>query len=121
MNTMCKIFIACIAMLLADSPAANAQSASPDSVKTVLIKVRNLHCNGDMPTIKKRLINQDGIDDVVFTERDGSHSTFTITYHSSATSEAVIEKAIESTPGCDNKSETPYRVVKERKGKKQGS
>ncbi|MBS1616202.1 MAG: hypothetical protein JST06_08820 [Bacteroidetes bacterium] len=121
MNTMCKILLACIALLLAGAPAAEAQSAAPDSVKTVLIKVRNLHCDGDMPTIKKRLINQDGIDDVAFTERDGSQATFTITYHSSATREDVIEQAIESTPGCDDKSETPYRVVKERKAKKHGS
>ena len=71
-----------------------------------------------MPTIKKRLLNQDGIDEVVFTDRRDEHSTFTVTYHSSAITQAAIEKAVESTPGCDDPSEKPYRVTKERPRKK---
>lgn len=98
---------------------ASAQgAAAPDSVKTATIKVGNLHCNGDMPTIQKRLLNQEGVDDVAFSDRSDETSTFTVTYHTSATSEAAIHKAIESTPGCDDKSETPYRVVKDAPRKK---
>lgn len=81
-----------------------------DSVKTAVLKVTNLHCDGDMPTIKKQLLNQDGVDDVSFTSRGGDASVFTITYHSVATNEQNLEKVIETTPGCDDKSETPYRV-----------
>jgi len=111
--------VALLAAILLSSTAASAQT--PDSVKTATIRVGNLHCNGDMPTIKKRLLNQDGVDDVAFTDREGERSTFTVTYHSSATTEAAIERAIETTPGCDDQSETPYRVVRERKRKKEGS
>jgi hypothetical protein len=68
-----------------------------------------------MPTIKKRLLNQDGIDEVAFTDISGETSVFTITYHTSVTSREQIEKTIESTPGCDNKNETPYKVKRERK------
>lgn len=96
-----------------------AQTA--DSVKTATIRVGNLHCNGDMPTIKKRLLNQEGIDEVSFTERNGEVSTFTVTYHSSVTTPAGLEKTIESTPGCDDESETPYRVQRERGSKKKKS
>lgn len=85
-------------------------SAQADSVKKVEIKVGNLHCNNDMPTIKKRLLNQDGIDEVKFTDISTDWSVFTVTYHTSVTSQTQIEKAIESTPGCDDKHETPYRV-----------
>src|SRR5690606_12375166 len=95
-----------------------AQTATADSVMTAVIKVGNLHCNNDMPTIKKRLLNQEGIDDVVFTERDDQFSTFTITYHSSATDVSAIEKWVESTPGCDDPADKPYRVIKERPRKK---
>lgn len=74
----------------------------------------NLHCNNDMPTIKKRLLNQDGVDEVKFTDRNGDASVFTIVYHTAATSRPQIEKAIETTPGCDDKTETPYRVSRKK-------
>lgn len=113
-----RIFALTVALLVIScfSKTAFAQ----DSVKTAIIKVGNLHCNGDMPTIKKQLLNQDGVEEVAFTERSGTSAVFTITFHSAATSEQQIEKAIESTPGCDDKTETPYRVKKEpaRKQKK---
>ena len=99
---------------------ASAQTGT-DSVKTATLKVVNLHCNNDMPTIKKQLLNQDGIEEVAFTEIEGDASVFTITYHSSATSREQIEKAIEGTPGCDDKSARPYKVRKETSRKKKHS
>ena len=119
MKSILALFLAFTAILF--SPGAFAQTTAIDSVKTAVIKVSNLHCDNDMPTIKKRLLNQDGIDEVAFTDRSNELSTFTITYHSSATTQAAIEKAVESTPGCDDQSETPYRVVKERPRKKKKS
>lgn len=92
----------------------SAASAQTDSVKSYTVKVINLHCDGDMPAIKTQLLNQEGIDDVSFTGRNGTASTFTVTYHSAASSEASIDKSIEATPGCDDKRETPYRVKRER-------
>jgi len=117
-HILASILVA-IAVTFLTASAASAQA--PDSIKTATIRVANLHCNGDMPTIKKQLLNQDGIDDVAFTERDGEVSVFTVTYHSSVTNPASIESAIERTPGCDDKSETPYRVQRERGSKKKKS
>lgn len=94
-----------------------ATTTNDDSVKTYVVRVGNLLCNGDMPTIKKHLLNEEGIDDVSFTERDSESSQFTIQYHNSVTSEAAIEKVIESTPGCDAPTETPYKVIHPRKKK----
>lgn len=97
---------------------ANAQQSSgQDSILTAVIRVGNLHCNGDMPTIKKNLLNQEGIDDVTFTERHSESSEFSVKYHSAATSVSAIEKAIESTPGCDAPTETPYKVLHPKKKK----
>ena len=93
--------------------------AQADTAKTLTLKVTNLHCNNDMPTIKKRLLNSEGIDEVSFTGISDETSTFTIVFHTSATSREQIEKTIETTPGCDDKGETPYRVKKERAGKKE--
>lgn len=106
-----------IMLLLAFAAATfnmNASAQVGDSVRTATLKVINLHCDGDMPAIKKQLLNQDGIDDVRFTGRSGTAATFTISYHSAATSQEQIETAIESTPGCDDQGETPYRVKRER-------
>ena len=106
-----SIFIVVAAVFIAlPSPAQTAT----DSVKKIDIKVANLHCNNDMPTIKKRLLNQDGIDEVKFTDIANDCSVFTITYHTSVTDQPQIEKTIESTPGCDDKHETPYRVKRKK-------
>jgi copper chaperone CopZ len=115
MKFIFSIVLAALSAVLFSTNTSSAQTgANTDSVKVASFKVRNLHCNGDMPTIKKRLLNQDGVDEVAFTERKDEISTFTITYHSSAINEAALAKAVESTPGCDDQSETPYRVVRER-------
>jgi copper chaperone CopZ len=111
-NIFVSALVICAAILFSNNTSARI---STDTVKKITLKVTNLHCNNDMPTIKKRLLNQDGIDEVLFTDIAGESSVFTITYHSSATSEEQIEKTVESTPGCDNKNEMPYRV---KKGKK---
>jgi copper chaperone CopZ len=95
--------------------------AQADSLKTAVIRVRNLHCNNDMPTIKKQLQREDGIDEVSYTNISSGMSTFTITYHSSVIDRSQIEKAIESTPGCDDKFKTPYKVKREKASKKSGS
>ncbi len=96
--------------------SAKAQNATADpEIKTLVLPVVNLHCNGDMPTIKARLLNQEGVMEVAFTERRGDLSTFTIQYHSEATTAEAVEKAIESTPGCDAPDEMPYRVKKAKK------
>jgi copper chaperone CopZ len=111
-----SIFIITVAFF---SFSAVAQGV--DSLLVTTIKVRNLHCNNDMPTIKKRLHNQEGIEEVTFSPIAGDVSTFTISYHSSATNQTQIEKTIETTPGCDDQSATPYKVKKETKRKKKNN
>ncbi len=107
-------FAILIAGLLFSASSLSAQTIKADSTKTATVKVGNLTCNGDMPTIKKQLLNQEGIDEVTYTARAEGSSTFTIIYHTSITSRKQIEKVIETTPGCDDKNSTPYRVKKEK-------
>lgn len=112
-----KQIISFVAAIAACSYSSVACAQQPDSVKTATIQVINLHCANDMPTIKKRLLNQDGIDDVTFTPLRYESSSFTIHYHTAVTSVREIEKLIESTPDCENPNEYPYRVAKTRKAK----
>lgn len=99
----------------------SAVAQNTDSLIVTTIKVKNLHCNNDMPTIKKRLHNQEGIEEVSFTPIAGDVSTFTISYHSTATNQANIEQAIEATLGCDDPSSRPYKVKKESNRKKKNN
>jgi copper chaperone CopZ len=114
-----SIYISTVFLFFSSSTSAIAQTV--DSLKVATIKVKNLHCNNDMPTIKKRLHNQEGIEEVRFTPIEAHVSTFTISYHSSATNQANIEKAIEATPGCDDPLARPYKVKKESNHKKKNN
>lgn len=98
------------------APSVFAQSKAPEPQKA-LVQVINLTCDGDMPTIKKELINQDGIESVAFTKRTSGSSRFTILFNPEVISLDRIHKTIEKTPGCDDKSTTPYRVKKDKKAK----
>ncbi len=113
---MKKIFsiLAVMSAILLCSLRSSAQQAAADNVATTELKVTNLTCNGDMPTIKKQLLNQDGITEVNFTARNNGTSTFTVQYQAGVTDRKGIIKVIETTPGCDDKSSTPYKVKKEK-------
>ncbi|MCY4781661.1 hypothetical protein ORI89_18555 [Sphingobacterium sp. UT-1RO-CII-1] len=103
------LLIAFISVISFNNSFAQEQAAE---IKKTNIRVRNLHCNNDMPTIKAQLLKQDGVMDVTFTERKTEMSVFTIKYHEGAVDKNAIEKFIEDTPGCDDKSSRPYKVVK---------
>ncbi len=108
---MKKIFYGlqmCLAML-ATCKLGNAQN-SKDSVLIIKVNVGGIGCGGDMGIIKKKLINQEGIDEVTFTDKKGDASTFTVTYHSSIITEKKIREVIESAPCCDNPNEFPYKA-----------
>ncbi len=81
-----------------------------DSVKTYIIKVTGIGCDGDMTVIKKKLINQEGIDEVTFTDKKSGASQFTIVFHPFYISESKIKEIVESAPCCDNPDEFPYKV-----------
>jgi copper chaperone CopZ len=107
-------FLTVIFCLFFFTPSASAQA---DTAKKAVINVVNLTCDGDMPTIQKALLNQDGIESVSFTKRAAGSSTFTILFLEQVITIDQIRKAIEHTPGCDDKSTTPYRVKKEKSAK----
>lgn len=92
-------------------------SAQADSSSKAVVPVVNLTCDGDMPTIKKQLLNQDGIESVSFTKRVSGTAEFTILYNGGVISLDQIFRTIEETPGCDDKSTKPYRIKKEKSAK----
>lgn len=81
-----------------------------DSIKTAEINIKGITCTGDMPVIKKKLINSEGIDEVVFSEVKSGSVLFTIKYHTSFITEKKICEIIESAPSCDNPGIYPYKA-----------
>jgi hypothetical protein len=63
-----------------------------------------------MPLIKKKLINQEGIDEVSYTEAKGGAVTFSVKYHSSLITEKKVREMIEAAPSCDNPNLYPYKT-----------
>lgn len=112
-----KKYISILLFILFAAPAA-MHAQNTDSLVVATLKVANVHCNNDMPTIKKRLLNQEGIDEVNFSPINGDVSVFSISFHSAVTNIAAIERVIETTPGCGNPQSTPYKVKKDEARKK---
>lgn len=115
MKSMYSFLTIAICTLFFATPAF-AQSKATGTQKAQ-VQVINLTCDGDMPTIKKQLINQDGVESVEFTKRASGASSFTILFNADVITLDGIHKTIEKTPGCDDKSTTPYRVKKDKKQK----
>ncbi|GEP97743.1 heavy-metal-associated domain-containing protein [Chitinophaga cymbidii] len=115
MKSVFSFLIVAICLFFA-APSAFAQFKASEPQKA-LVQVVNLTCDGDMPTIKKQLINQDGIESVEFTKRASGSSSFTILFNRDVISLDQIHKTIEKTPGCDDKTTMPYRVKKDKKAK----
>lgn len=99
--------LVCFTML-----ALNGNSQTNDTTLTVQIKVSGIGCSGDMGIIKKKLINQEGIDEVTYTEKKGDASIFNVLFHPSVITERKIREVIESAPCCDNPNEFPYKAKK---------
>ena len=89
--------------------AATAQTAT-DTLKMATIKIKGISCPMDLPIIKKKLVNQEGIDDVNYSEVKSEAVIFTVKYHTSVITEKQIRTTIENAPSCDNPNEKPYKV-----------
>jgi len=103
-----KTIISMVMMLFAFT-TIKAQMTT-DTLKTATIKVKGISCTMDLPIIKKKLVNQEGIDEVTYTEVKSEAVFFTVKYHTSVTNEKQIRSAIEAAPSCDAPNERPYKV-----------
>lgn len=98
-------------LFFAQNLMAQTASATKDEVKVATIKVSGLCCNGDLATLKKKLVNQEGVDEVTANgdaKKEGT--SLKVKYHADVISETKIRSLIEKSTGCDNPNETPYKV-----------
>ena len=110
MKNVFAAFMTFTCLFFAQTLMAQTASASKDEVKVVSVKVSGVCCNGDLATIKKKLVNQEGIDEVTADNAKKEATNIKVKYHTALVSEAKIRSLIEKTEGCENDGELPYKV-----------
>lgn len=83
------------------------QEATP--LKTVTTKVKGVTCNDDVKSLTRRVKNLKGITSCKNIKK-GPTTSFEITYNPAITTLEAIHKAIESTSGCKDPNDRPYKV-----------
>jgi copper chaperone CopZ len=110
-NPIMKNIIIFVFAFIANMLYSNMHAqAVADTLKTAEIKVRGITCNDDMPLIKKKLINNEGIDEVTFSEAKAGTVVFKISYHTSFINDKKICEIIEAAPSCDDPQIFPYKA-----------
>ncbi len=59
-----KTIISIIALFIALGTTYFAKAQANDTLKTATIKIKGISCTMDLPIIKKKLVNEDGIEDI---------------------------------------------------------
>lgn len=105
-----KTIISIIALLIALGTSNFAKAQANDTLKIATIKIKGISCTMDLPIIKKKLVNEDGIEDITYSEVKSEAVVFTVKYHTAIITEKQIKTVIENAPSCDNPEEKPYKV-----------
>ncbi len=114
-----KILLSIIIALMTIAYGNSIFALTKDTVKTSTVKVEGITCELEMTDIKKKLINQPGVDEVTYSKGASGMVTFTVKYHTSIITAKKIKEVIESAPSCENPNEFPYKVksIKDNKNK----
>lgn len=106
-----RLFIT-ILILTATANIAAAQDKTPaqeNTVKTSAVKVKGVTCKNDLVSIAGNVEKLKGVS-TCQPEKAGPTTTFKIKFDPKIVSEKEIFAAIESTPGCENPNDRPYKV-----------
>jgi len=106
---MSKKLIIAILLFTAIGNKSFAQNETPATDTTITIKVKGVTCNNDLKTLSTNVKELKGVSDCK-PGKAGPVSVFKITYNASLVSTKEIFKAIESTEGCSDPKDRPYKV-----------
>jgi copper chaperone CopZ len=80
-----------------------------DSLITSTVKVKGITCSMDLKMISANIESLQGVTNCNV-GKQGTSTTFEITYNPAFVKETEIYAAIENTGSCDNPDERPYKV-----------
>lgn len=107
-----KTSVLILAAFLLTAATANAQTApaTPNKdFKTITLKVKGVTCAGDLKDISASVEKLEGVISCKAL-KGGPTSSFEVTFNPAIVSEATIHAAVESTAGCENPADRPYKV-----------
>jgi len=79
------------------------------TIQTSSIKVKGVGCSADVKSISTNVQALKGVSNCEIGKK-GAVSTFVVTFDTAVVSEKDIYTAIESTGGCKNPNDRPYKV-----------
>ncbi len=85
------------------------QQAEQDNT-IVSLKVSGITCGHDLKTLTDKVKALEGVSSCETIGKRGVKTNFKIAYNPSVVSEKDIRAAFESTPGCTDPTELPYKV-----------
>ena len=88
---------------------AQNSTQNSDSTKTITVKVKGVTCSGDLKTIAGNVEKLAGVTQCK-TGKMGATSSFEVSYNPAKVNVKDIHTAIESTSGCENPNDRPYKV-----------
>lgn len=102
-----KIILAVIIFIAIGNRSLASGSSFTDS--TITIKVKGVTCSNDLKTLADNVKELKGVSDCK-PGKMGPTSVFKITYNPALVGTKEIYKAIESTGGCSDPNDRPYKV-----------
>lgn len=100
-----------VALLLSIAATTNIQAQTADT--TVTVKVKGITCGTDLNMIQTNIENLAGVNRCVVVKQ-GTVTSFDITYDPQAVTEQDINTTIEGTGSCKSPDDRLYKVKKKK-------
>lgn len=115
MKKIAYLVIACTISLtsaFAQTRTTNTQTVEQtEQEKTsITLKISGINCGNDLRTLSERLNSFEGVYNCETVGKRGAKTKFKVDYNPSVITEKDIRKAFESTPGCSDPNDLPYKV-----------
>lgn len=115
MKKIAYLLIACTISLtsaFAQTSTTNTQTVEQTEQETtsITLKVSGVTCGHDLKTLSERLKSFNGVYNCETVGKRGVKTNFKVDYNPTVITEKDIRKAFESTPGCSDPNDLPYKV-----------
>ncbi len=92
------------------SNGSNTETTQQQEKATIKLKVSGVTCGHDLKTLSERVKAKDGVYNCETVGKRGVKTSFSIEYNPAVITEKEIRDTFESTPGCTDPNELPYKV-----------
>jgi copper chaperone CopZ len=112
-NTLVALTIFSISASAQSIKTDNPTDVQNQTIKTLQLKVSGVTCGGDLKDIATGISKLNGVSSCKPVGKASATSEFEVSFNPEIVSEKEIRKVVESTPGCKNPDDRPYKVKQE--------